>query len=226
MDLDSWEVIVRADAEELYFPGTSSKTLEQKLTIPEGYTGEAMFALVDNDNNVVTYTYVDVTPEPAKPELSAMITDVIPDNPEDDGFYAGHTYTLVIEASSTGKRTYNAASALLYPETQYIITATDLVVLKFSEAGSQTVEQKLTLPEDYVGDALLSFCWVISSDEAKILVTQPITIEDPAGISTVSADSDTPSEYFTLQGVKTDTPAPGTLVIRRQGAKAEKVIVR
>lgn len=48
-----------------------------------------------------------------------------------------------------------------------------------------------------------------------------------AGVSDVTADAQNgPVTYYSLQGCPVDSPAPGTLVIRRQGAKAAKVIVK
>ena len=47
-----------------------------------------------------------------------------------------------------------------------------------------------------------------------------------AGIDGVSADgSDAPAEYFNLQGVRVENPAPG-IYIRRQGASVSKVVVK
>lgn len=50
----------------------------------------------------------------------------------------------------------------------------------------------------------------------------------PAAIEGVSADVDAnaPVEFFNIQGQRIDNPANGQLVIRRQGSKVEKLIVR
>lgn len=49
-----------------------------------------------------------------------------------------------------------------------------------------------------------------------------------SSIETIGADNsaDAPAEYFTLQGVRVVEPVAGGLYIRRQGSKAEKVIIR
>ena len=49
--------------------------------------------------------------------------------------------------------------------------------------------------------------------------------EDFSGISDIVVDETAPVEYFNLQGIRVDNPAPG-LYIRRQGGKTEKVIVK
>ncbi len=54
------------------------------------------------------------------------------------------------------------------------------------------------------------------------------TLTLPSGNSSVSeiVENNAPVEYFNLQGVKVSEPAKGQLVIRRQGAKATKVVIR
>lgn len=49
---------------------------------------------------------------------------------------------------------------------------------------------------------------------------------DVNGIAVVEADENAPVEYFNLQGVRVDNPAAGQVVIKRQGVKATKTIVR
>jgi len=39
-------------------------------------------------------------------------------------------------------------------------------------------------------------------------------------------DENAPVEYFNLQGMKVNNPAAGQLVIRRQGNKVNKMIIR
>ena len=46
------------------------------------------------------------------------------------------------------------------------------------------------------------------------------------GVEQSVTDSNAAIEYYSLQGVRIEKPAAGTLCIRRQGAKAEKIIVR
>ena len=51
-----------------------------------------------------------------------------------------------------------------------------------------------------------------------------------AGIENVAADAEfdanAPVEYFNLQGIRVATPEAGQLLIKRQGNKATKVIIR
>ncbi|MDE6368084.1 MAG: hypothetical protein K2K94_02470 [Muribaculaceae bacterium] len=60
-------------------------------------------------------------------------------------------------------------------------------------------------------------------------VVSTITMDidsDVNGIAVVEANDNAPVEYFNLQGVRVDNPAAGQVVIKRQGAKATKTIVR
>ena len=52
---------------------------------------------------------------------------------------------------------------------------------------------------------------------------------DGSGVDGIEADlvdENAPVEYFNLQGVRIDNPAAGQIVIKRQGAKVTKTIVR
>ena len=49
---------------------------------------------------------------------------------------------------------------------------------------------------------------------------------ESSGVSDIAVDENAPVEYFNLQGVRIDNPAAGQIVIKRQGAKVTKTIVR
>lgn len=55
-----------------------------------------------------------------------------------------------------------------------------------------------------------------------------ITFNAETGIGNIGADTDAdaPVEYFNLQGQRISNPAQGQVVIRRQGTRAEKIIMR
>lgn len=61
----------------------------------------------------------------------------------------------------------------------------------------------------------------------RIDMTARIVFPGADGVEAIgSDDANAPVEYFTLQGVRIDNPEAGQLVIKRQGGKAQKVIVR
>lgn len=54
-----------------------------------------------------------------------------------------------------------------------------------------------------------------------------IAIPEQDGIDAVALDdADAPVEYFNLQGIRISEPVAGSVVIRRQGSKVEKVLVK
>ncbi|MDE6161143.1 MAG: hypothetical protein K2F77_05750, partial [Muribaculaceae bacterium] len=46
------------------------------------------------------------------------------------------------------------------------------------------------------------------------------------GIADITADENAPVEFFNLQGIRVAEPQAGQIVIRRQGSKVQKVLVK
>lgn len=64
------------------------------------------------------------------------------------------------------------------------------------------------------------------SQKLNIVFDSSILAGD-SGIGNIAADnSNAPVEYFTLQGIRVDSPVSGTIVIRRQGTEVSKIIMR
>jgi hypothetical protein len=61
--------------------------------------------------------------------------------------------------------------------------------------------------------------------ELTISFALPKALRPTTGISDINVDENAPVEYFNLQGVRVNNPASG-LFIRRQGGKAQKVVVK
>ena len=54
-----------------------------------------------------------------------------------------------------------------------------------------------------------------------------LKVQKTSGVADIAIDDENvPVEYYNLQGVRVNEPAAGTLVIRRQGAKVSKVLVK
>lgn len=60
-------------------------------------------------------------------------------------------------------------------------------------------------------------------DASAVKTLQILNSETVTGINAAIADSDTPVEYFNLQGVRIAYPQAGQILIRRQGDKVEKI---
>ena len=67
----------------------------------------------------------------------------------------------------------------------------------------------------YAGEAQYTEC-IVYSDYYDVY---------EAGVNDIVIDQNAPVEYYNLQGVRVETPAPG-FYIRRQGNTAIKVLVR
>ncbi len=63
---------------------------------------------------------------------------------------------------------------------------------------------------------------------ASYLIAEPGFVSDQNAVNDITADEDlnAPVRYFNLQGIEINEPAAGSVVIRRQGSTAEKLIVR
>ena len=51
-----------------------------------------------------------------------------------------------------------------------------------------------------------------------------LTHEDMTGVQNIAADGDNQIEYYNLQGIRILNPEKGMLLIRRDGARAARVI--
>ena len=66
----------------------------------------------------------------------------------------------------------------------------------------------------------------IGADASTIVFYANGNAGESSGVSDIAVDESAPVEYFNLQGVRIDNPAAGQIVIKRQGAKVTKTIVR
>ncbi len=51
-------------------------------------------------------------------------------------------------------------------------------------------------------------------------------VEEGSGVSGISADTERPAEYFTLDGIRVENPTEGRMVICRKGTEVKKMIIR
>ena len=71
--------------------------------------------------------------------------------------------------------------------------------------------------------------WTAAGSEfVKLMKTLPFNQDTSAieNIEVEAADENAPVEYFNIQGMRVENPAAGQLLIRRQGSKVSKVIIR
>ncbi|MDE6160621.1 MAG: hypothetical protein K2F77_03075, partial [Muribaculaceae bacterium] len=88
--------------------------------------------------------------------------------------------------------------------------------------GSGTVS--FTLPQEDV--ALMLANGMIFQGDGLTINKVYIDREGSAGIADITADENAPVEYFNLQGIRVAEPQAGQFVIRRQGSKVTKLLVK
>lgn len=73
-----------------------------------------------------------------------------------------------------------------------------------------------------------AYCWPMSNTEINFDIDLEALAN--AGVEGIAADAEfdanAPVEYFNLQGIRVATPEAGQFLIKRQGKKVEKVVVR
>jgi hypothetical protein len=90
----------------------------------------------------------------------------------------------------------------------------------------RNVQWNSTMEQSENGTAWKAFPKPTSNSGLLIAAIIPIGENDPSGLDEVIADENAPVEYFNLQGLRVSDPQPGQMVIRRQGSKVSKIIVR
>lgn len=75
-----------------------------------------------------------------------------------------------------------------------------------------------------------TYFWIDASGQAIPLLDRKASVVLPegwnSGVESVEFDSNAPVKYFNLQGVEVANPEAGQIVIKKQGSKAVKVVVK
>lgn len=82
---------------------------------------------------------------------------------------------------------------------------------------------------DIVKDSAMGDVWGAKLAEVTPYFNPETMVNIPTGIETISSEmnnADAPVEYFNLQGLRINNPAPGQIVIRRQGTTVTKIMVK
>ena len=71
------------------------------------------------------------------------------------------------------------------------------------------------------------YTFTAADQQPKLFITYSKKEGGNTGVDDVTVnDENAPVEYYNLQGVRVENPAPGQLYIKRQGSKATKVLFR
>lgn len=183
---------------------------------PSNFDDEAMTLSYDNDFQTAGYRIwrkrhgVDM----AYDDPHSMLHQEFMTNEDDnEPMYAmrkaaSHEVTINPNGTQTHKETFQAHEATEEKPVNY-----DAVVRLYTVLPQESALTEDGTPGYVVADA----------DASKALTSYKVvtSIED-----VMADDTDAPVEYFNLQGQRVNNPCPGTLLIRRQGTKVSKVLIK
>ena len=221
------DVLAKSDVSAVSLVKNSRKVVKQTITIPEdAERGKAMItiALTDADGNVTEMLMTkNIRIHDHFIETSAEFVSITPLDPNDgEHIYAGHSYNVTVNVTSTGAEDYECMFGIIPEFELKVLAEAGPFSLSFTEGGVKPITGTLNLKDDYTGNASLMFLNT-TTDQS---IEKNIYIEKDSGIDNITADTDAPAQYFNLQGLPVANPTPGALLIRRQGSKAEKVLIR
>lgn len=133
---------------------------------------------------------------------------------------------VVIESSPVGVRIYGEGAihslAAKYAGTDLEAAAKQEGFFGTYDAATRTI----SIPDDtiFLGESeYQNGKFLLGNEGTQIVLPDP----DEAGILGIATDAQAaPAEYFNLQGQRVSNPSAGTLLIRKQGGKVEKTVIR
>ncbi len=141
-----------------------------------------------------------------------------------------YTYGYVLGDATTYLFSYDLTTGELLDSTALWKGTSTVLSACFNNETHQLVGTTYSKQlKNFIGDETEATTDAYSAFHGFLTAVQLPTLSASTSIENVAvADTDTnaPVEYFNLQGVRIANPAAGQLVIRRQGNKAEKLIVR
>ena len=97
-----------------------------------------------------------------------------------------------------------------------------------STGGATSLEVLTAASRAAQADGYTYLVSVKATDGQRVSGASTITVDPTAlsGIDEVTADSDSPVEYYNLQGIRVDNPTPGNVYIRRQGSNSRLEVLK
>ena len=107
----------------------------------------------------------------------------------------------------------------------------------YCDIAGEEVEEDFIIKKEVEGNKVTitipyhsTTVWIYNTEDmyygSKYVSTLTFT-EDASGVDNVAADNvNAPVEFYNLQGIRVENPAQGQLVIKKQGSKATKLLVK
>lgn len=183
------------------FEPAGSVPVEKEVEILESKTTPGMYKIVK--------PFIETSPNGRDLLINATDPDFVKIPLQNTGVKSENGYTYILSLSATGYLSYEEMIAENPAYADRNITLKDGV---------------MTMPRSSV---LLNFPEYNNSIyDHQFQVDSYIKFPEANGIGSIDGTVDAPVEYFNLQGIRLDNPAPGQVVIIRQGNKVSKSIAR
>lgn len=199
------------------------------------FTEDIIGNLYQNSNNVVwgTTTYeVEVQENIATPGLFRIVNPYTGSWPHaaNNDHDTDHDHFLLIDATNPEK--VNIPQSYIgfdggYGH-EYLVSINNLAEDEADVDATlwgKFADKTITLPAKSVYDATLLDATPYTVGKGEFKLVLPDTYGGVLGVD-ADADLNAPVEFFNLQGVRVANPTEGQLVIRRQGTKVEKVVLK
>ena len=219
---------------DFYFVFRESGSEEWQRFYCNNSGANAVHCVKTNSGLTLSAALYDGTP---LANYSASITGVTPQTSSDGAkYYPRHTYDLSATVTATADADTYIAPVLCRNDggNNEILSVGAAESCSLTAQQSSSVVLPLTIPSTVTEGAATLGIAIVDRDSNEVLnmlstlpikVEQTITAEDVIKVD-IFSDDDAPAEFFNLQGIPVANPAPGSLLIRRQGSKAEKVLIR
>lgn len=131
--------------------------------------------------------------------------------------YIVRTYTEAEVAASNGVMTFGVFDS-----------DTKDCVAKWLDSDYYNMYGMGSLTAEVVDDQVNIYTWAVteSGDTPGCYAAMVKLTDKTTGIIEIANDENVPVEYFNFQGIRVNQPAAGSIVIKKQGAKTSKFVVR
>lgn len=230
IDMNEWNIIGDAEYSDgwiapLYYekPGevfysvkvAQNKKDYNKVLLIDPYGANSPFAEVNLNKTAPGYIEMDM----ANP-------DVVVCTPR---LYSGYT-----DDNNGNYYNYNTEGYLYYLKGLSFDTILERLIANDAESSWYDPTTKTIYIYNCIfgieSDKAGTYTWIDGNQQPIVMesvIKLPSNWDDSgAGVEGITVDENAPVKYFNLQGVEVANPEAGQLVIKKQGSKAEKMIVR